>query len=148
MASVTNIRYAAASRISNMILRGHKKCPKRKCPKKVPQSHCIACGFHCSVLQCSDYTLQDRVSSVLLMRVVIHTSGTTRLCPHCTRALLANINMMRIVASCNTIIIMVQCLHNIRRILLYRAEDDILFTMTLVAYQPDCPNHFEILANF
>ena len=28
------------------------------------------------------------------MRVVIHTSGTTRLCPHCTRALLANIIIM------------------------------------------------------
>ena len=35
------------------------------------------------------YTLQDRV---LLMRVVIRTSGTSRLCPHCTRALLANIS--------------------------------------------------------
>ena len=43
------------------------------------------------------YTLQDRAP---LMRVVIRTSGTSRLCPHCTRALLANIRM-RIVASCH-----------------------------------------------
>ena len=35
------------------------------------------------------YTLQGRA---LLMRVVIRTSGTSRLCPHCTRALLANIS--------------------------------------------------------